>query len=221
MNGFGRLLGRPEWQPLPTWGVTNSKFARIIELCTGKDVLDCGCVGSGLDDPGGMASTTHYHIAAAARRCVGIDIMKDEVEKRRAAGYDVRVANAETMDLGETFDVIVAGDLIEHLSNPGLFLERARLHLRRDGLLCIVTPNPWSMNAVAKAVLKIETRINPEHTCWFDPSTLKQLLQRYGFEPLEWYWQEYGVIPVAHLLVRLRHNLASHFIAIAQKTGGD
>jgi len=82
------------------------------------------------------------------------------------------------------FDVVVAADLIEHLANPGLFLERCREHLRDGGLLCIVTPNAHSLNTSAKALLGVRAAINPKHTSWYDPTTLKQLLARHGFRAL-------------------------------------
>ena len=31
--------------------------------------------------------------------------------------------SSKRFDLNETFDVIIAGEMIEHLSNPGLFLK--------------------------------------------------------------------------------------------------
>lgn len=188
-------------------------------MCTGKDVLDCGCVGGQVDDSAEIANTSHYHIVKAAHRAVGVDIVADEVEKRRAAGFDVRVMDVEKMELGERFDVVVAADLIEHLSNPGLFLDRAWRHLRDGGLLCLVTPNAWSANGVFKALVGLRTVVNPEHTCWYDPETLRQFLGRHGFDPLEWYWQDYGRKTIARLLTRLRPNLAAHFIVIAKKRG--
>lgn len=205
------------WPGLPKNSLTTSKFDRILQLCRGKDVLDCGCVGSKLEDASGMSATSHYQIVQAARHCVGVDIISDEVEKREAAGYDVRLANVETMSLGEMFDVVVAADIIEHVSNAGLFMDRAWDHLRDGGLLCVVTPNPSSVNVVFKAVLGVRAAVNPEHTCWYDPTTLAQLTKRHGFEPVEWYWQDYGRKPIVALATRIRPNLAAHFILIACK----
>jgi len=217
MSFIRRLLAKPGWTTWPDWELTDSKFGRILQLCEGKAVLDCGCVGSRLEDPSGMSATSHYHLAKTASRCVGVDILGDEVERRRAAGYDVRIANVETMQLGETFEVVVAADLIEHLSNPGAFLERVREHLQPGGLLCLVTPNPFSANLALKSLAGIQSQVNPEHTCWYDPVTLRQLLERHHFELEEWYWQDYRMHPLAALLTRLRPNLAAHFIVIAHK----
>lgn len=215
-----RPLPRRRWSPLPAWSLTASKFDRILQLCQGKDVLDCGCVGSVLENPSDMAATSHHQIAKAARHCVGVDIIPEEIKKRQRAGYDVRLANVETMELGETFDVVVAADLIEHVSNPGSFLDHAHRLLRAGGLLCLVTPNPSSLNTVMKAVLGVKAAVNPEHTCWYDPTTLAQLVRRHGFEPAEWYWQDYRRLPIVTLATRLRPNLAAHFILIARRQGG-
>jgi SAM-dependent methyltransferase len=148
-----------------------------------------------------------------------VDIVSEEVTKRQAAGYDIRLANVETMDLGETFDVVVAADIIEHVSNAGLFLDRVRLHLRERGLLCLVTPNPCSVNTVFKGLLGVQSAVNPEHTCWYDPITLRQLVERHDFEPSEWYWQDYGRHPIVAFATKIRPNLAAHFILIARKRG--
>ena len=208
---------RRQWRPSERFPVVNSVFGRILELVEGKDVLDCGCIGDVAETPEEVRLASHEHIAKKAKYCLGIDIWKEEVEKRHALGYNVVYGDVERMSLGRQFDVVVAADLIEHLSNPGLFLERAREHLRDDGLLCLVTPNAHSLNTSVKAVLGVHVAVNPEHTCWYDPATLRQLLVRYGFRPREEYWQDYQTNPLVELAVRLRPNLAGHFIVIAEK----
>jgi hypothetical protein len=96
-------------------------------LVEGKDVLEIG--------PAELVGTVnkrkrdrwiHGRIADVAERLVGVEVSEPQVGALRAEGFDVRLGDAETFDLGEGFDVIVAGELIEHLSNPGLFLDRAR-----------------------------------------------------------------------------------------------
>lgn len=204
------------WSAAQRFPVLDSKFGRILELSEGKDVLDCGCIGSraeGLED---VRKASHEQIAKRARYCLGIDIWKEEIEKRRGLGYNVVHGDVERMSLGRQFDVIVAADLIEHLANPGAFLERCREHLKSDGVLCLVTPNAHSLNTSAKALLGVMTAVNPEHTCWYDPVTLRQLLARYGFRPKEEYWQDYRKNPLTDIAVRVRPNLAAHFIVIAE-----
>src|SRR5207247_1682017 len=88
-------------------------------------------------------------------------------------------------------------DLIEHLSNPGGFLECVKRHLREDGVLCLVTPNAFSLNSAFKTLLGMRVNINPEHTCWHDRNTLRQLLARHGFAIVEEYWQDYQAHSIA------------------------
>lgn len=113
----------------------------------------------------------------------GIDISQDNVEKLRQAGFsNLYVQSAETFDLPEQFDTVVAGELIEHLANPGLFLDRARHHLGIHGRVVLTTPNPFSIAYSLYALLKYpNTCQNPQHTCWFCPRTMTALAGRHGF----------------------------------------
>jgi len=130
-------------------------------------------------------------------------------------GYGAVVANAETMNLGRLFDLVVAADVLDHLANPARFLEAVHEHLRADGLLAIVTPNAMSLNHALKSLAAVRIEANPEHTCWYDRTTLGQLLACHGFEATEEYWQDYQTRPHTNL-VRLRRNLATHLIVIAR-----
>jgi len=207
------------WRRLPPRPLVASKFDRIMELVEGREVLDCGCVGGEIHSDAQYEQTTHAALARRAKYCLGIDIWKEEVEKRRALGLDIVHGNVETMNLGRTFDVIVAADVIEHLANPGLFLDRAHEHLRDGGRLCLVTPNAFSLNNAVKYALGREPGVHPEHTTWYDFVTLRQLLARHGFEPLEEYWQDYARGAMTQLALALRPNLAAHLLVIARKTG--
>jgi len=122
----------------------------------------------------------HGLIRDKAASVVGVDILQDEVCRLQKMGYSVILADVETMQLHQKFEVIVAGEIIEHLSNPGAFLDRAHDHLTTDGRLIITTPYPWSIICIAGAFLG-RVSVNEEHTCWFDPLTLTQLLSRHGF----------------------------------------
>ena len=92
--------------------------------------------------------------------------------------------DAQTMELGRTFEVVWAGEVIEHLSCPGGFLDAARRHLGDRGLLVLTTPNVF---AVSNFVYRIggRPRVNRGHTCWFDEVTLGQLLRRHGYDVVE------------------------------------
>ena len=149
-------------------------------LVAGKEVLDVGVIEHNIrayDRP----QWIHRHIVEAASYCVGIDYLKDGIEFLRSKGFNVLQADAESFELGRQFDVITAGEVIEHLSNVGRFLTTAHRHLKPQGLLVITTPNPWFYGRAWSALFG-EPEENPEHTAWFTMGTLKEVLRRHGFD---------------------------------------
>ena len=102
---------------------------------SGKNVLDLGCVD--FDWKKAIAEKKdfwlHGFLCRHAKNCVGVDIYQDEVKSLNDAGYTCVAGNVETIDIGRKFDVIIASNLIEHLSNPGLFLENVKRHLNARG----------------------------------------------------------------------------------------
>ena len=169
---------RPEAEAGPI-AFDDPKIAYVVERCRGKSVLDLGCV---MHDASLHVSRYWLHraIREVAADLVGLDLSETGVAELRAQGYDVVTGDAEAFDFDRQFDVIVAGDIIEHLGNPGGLLESSLRALRPDGRIIVQTPNPWYWRNVVKAVLSEEVPNNPEHTCWFDPRTLRQLAARYG-----------------------------------------
>ena len=110
------------------------RIKAIVPYVIGKKVLDLGCVQHSLEKAT-RDDWLHGILSQYAGCILGVDILEKEVEKIKKMGYNVVCADVEKMDLPEKdFDVIVAGELIEHLANPGLFLENCRKHLKDGGL---------------------------------------------------------------------------------------
>jgi 2-polyprenyl-3-methyl-5-hydroxy-6-metoxy-1,4-benzoquinol methylase len=151
----------------------------VVNFCKGKDVLDVGCVQH---NPENYKSKFWLHKALReiSGSIVGMDLYEPGVAFLRDHGFNVIVGDAQSFDLGKQFDVIVAGDLIEHLGNLNGFLESCKKHLKPDGVLLISTPNPWYWRNVVKAALHASVSNNPEHTMWLCPVTLRQLAARHG-----------------------------------------
>ncbi|MDY6966232.1 MAG: class I SAM-dependent methyltransferase [Halobacteriota archaeon] len=149
----------------------------LRELNEDDSVLNLGCADLAT---GGV--WVHALVCEKVKSASGIDILSSEIEKYQDAGYDVKVDDAETIQLDEKFDVVLAGELIEHLSNPGKFLDRAREHLRSDGRMILTTPNAWCYHRFVSAAILGKVPVHDEHACWYDKATLVQLLGRHGFK---------------------------------------
>ena len=195
-------------------------FSFVTGSVRGKDVLDVGCVAhtaASSTDPRWL----HKHIVQSARSTLGLDLLDTEAAKLRERGYNIVSGDATTADLGATFDVIVAAELIEHLDNPGGFIRNMRRHLKPGGLLILTTPNPFfALHWWEWLVLdtKLKERWNPEHVCWFDPFTLTNLLTRNDFTVQSIFYfarsrQLLRVLRILHL--RCPRPLASSFVTVA------
>lgn len=161
----------------------------IVTLCQNKTVLHLGFVGhkDQYEKSISQRRWLHSKIASVAKRLVGIDSLKEEVQViGEKYGYEVfcgDVMDLPSLGLNDSFDVIVCGELIEHISNPGLMLEGVKKYMHKDSLLIITTPNPWSkgrIKLIKKGRLESEW-LNPEHICWYSFETLKNILNRYKF----------------------------------------
>lgn len=137
-------------------------------------VLDVGFWGQGVDIHNPFWA--HSLLKNRAKDVYGPDLTFNDKDVAPASHY--LHASAEDFNFSQKFDVIFAGDLIEHLSNPGLFLERAKLHLKPGGRLVMTTPNCFNLFHIAEKITKYEPTVNSDHTCYFNTKTLAQLLKK-------------------------------------------
>ena len=160
--------------------VLYNKKELIETFISNEDVvLDVGFFGQNLtvENP----DAPHNQLKRVAKEVYALDLDFD----RSAFPDEVHYvkASAEDFDFGELkFDVVFAGDLIEHLSNPGLFLEAAKRALKPGGLLLVTTPNCFNMWNVLSKITHYEPVVNKDHTCYFNEKTIRQLYGKNGWE---------------------------------------
>lgn len=160
-----------------------NRIDAILERVRGPTVLDLGCVQPNKDNIGGD-DWLHGRLDTAYETVVGVDIDAEEVRRLNNSGYTVHHTDVESMKLDIRADTVVAGELIEHISNPGLLLDRIGEHVKRDGTVILTTPNPWAIVHLRRH-LSGSFHINDEHTAWYGPETLRQLFDRHGFKVVE------------------------------------
>jgi 2-polyprenyl-3-methyl-5-hydroxy-6-metoxy-1,4-benzoquinol methylase len=163
----------------------------ICSLVKDKDVLDLGVVAHSLDFClNHRDSWLHGLIRDHAASVLGADVLKEEVKGLEEMGYNVIVADALTLRLNRKFDVVVCGDLIEHVSNPGALLDTIAYHLCDNGFGVVTTPNPLAISRFFNILADGWTDINTEHVSWFCPQTLFQLAERSNLFVDDFFWLE-------------------------------
>ncbi len=153
----------------------------LSEIDENDEILDLGCVDHHSESSRGN-TWLHRHLYNKSKNVVGLDMLESDVNRLNKEGYNILIGNAQNFDLGRQFDVIVAGELIEHLANPEGLLKSCKKHLKPDGKLIITTPNVWNILHLISVLLYKKVNINSEHVLWHDETTLSQLLDRYGFK---------------------------------------
>lgn len=112
----------------------------------------------------------------------GVDFDPIAVGNARAAGLNVILGDLVDANYPDNaFDAVIASHVIEHVSDPGIFLRECRRVLRPDGCLVLYTPNAKS---VGHRLFKKDWRglEIPRHLYLYDMNNLQQLAQQCGFE---------------------------------------
>jgi SAM-dependent methyltransferase len=166
----------------------------LLEFSTDKRVVHVGFVDEKrMEAKLEEGKWLHARLAAVADSIVGVDSAEDGVEWAKEQGFEAYAVDAQSPEavaaLGlEPADVVVAGEIIEHLDAPGPFLRAMRELLKPEGILVVTTPNAYRLlNFLAPA--SGSELIHPDHTAWHSPHTLKNLLERNGwsFEGMAYY----------------------------------
>lgn len=152
----------------------------IPTLVKGLRVLDIGCVDHNLENRK-HGHWLHDRLIQSASSVLGLDYEEEQVEQMKREGYHVVAADATDFSLSQEFDAIVAGELIEHVPNPGLFLACARKHLVSNGTLILTTPNANNLVYFLENLILGREIDNPDHVALYSPTTITLLLKKCGF----------------------------------------
>lgn len=151
-----------------------------------KKILDIGC----------FDGTFLTMIKNRNNKFYGLDASDYAVMQARKKGISVKqfffddVAKIPFKD--KFFDLITAGEIIEHIYDTDFFLEEIRRLLKKDGLLLISTPNIASLGRRILLMFGLNPIIeispnemdSPGHIRYFTFKTLRWLLEKHGFKIL-------------------------------------
>jgi 2-polyprenyl-6-hydroxyphenyl methylase/3-demethylubiquinone-9 3-methyltransferase len=174
------------WQGVPV-GLQPADFAvrrafLLGHVTAGARVLDVGC---------GEGRFTE-ELARAGARAVGIDIAEEPLRRARARApeLDLRLVDGDApWELADAeFDVVWAGETIEHVADTAAWLSEVRRVLRSGGMLLASTPANGPLALMRSAVSKraFAERFDPlaDHLRYYSRDTLTALLQQFRFEAI-------------------------------------
>lgn len=173
----------------------------IVSQCEDKKVLHLGCTNWPYTDESLKAgSLLHMRIAERSAALFGLDADSSGLERLRASGFEnVYAGNLERLEeceLDEKFDAVIAGEMIEHLNNPGLFLQGVKRFLGENSKLIITTINAYG--ALRFLIYGLRGKggqnepVHPDHVAYYSYSTLRLLLERNGFRISEFLFYDLG-----------------------------
>lgn len=198
------------WRSLPE-GLQPADFqARrrflLDHISAGARVLDVGC-GDGSFAAG---------LVASGADVVGIDVAEEALQRARARnpGMELQLVEQDRPWPLEdsSFDVVWAGEVIEHVADTAAWLSEVRRVLRSGGSLLLSTPDhgPLTLLAAALSRRAFAARFDPlgEHLRFYNSATLSLLIEAFGFQEVQ--IRAHGGVPGARRVL-LAHAIRSRF----------
>lgn len=196
--------------PLPK-GQQVDRDPYLLKLCRGKKVLHLACAAwpateMWCED----GSLLHLRLGKVAHRLAGFDWSQEGLAVLRKHDvqdlHHLNLLDAEQVkegwqELDFEPDVIVAGELLEHLDRAGMVLESCRRMMSDNCRLVITVPNAFSIRSLLH-VLRGYEKVAPDHVSYYSYSNVRELAERNGFrlESVTWYRYSFARKPIDKLI---------------------
>lgn len=142
----------------------------LLQRLTGKTILHVGADGP-----------LHPQLLKVCARAYGID-----QAEARYPDYRQMDIESEELPAYPDVEVVLLGEVLEHLVSPGVLLWQVREHYPNAEVI-ITVPNAFS--AAGQAWMrKGWENCNKDHTAWYSYRTLLTLVEKCGYQMQEWYW---------------------------------
>ncbi|MFT4303337.1 MAG: class I SAM-dependent methyltransferase [Candidatus Woesearchaeota archaeon] len=157
----------------------------IIKKCKNKKVLHIGACDSPYHiKKAKNGELLHQKLNNSTKELVGIDFDKKSIKELKKFNINNIFFSDITKPLNlkdSNFDIIIFGDVLEHLSNPGLALKNLSSIMKKTTRLIITVPNCYCYFNIFNIFAQKEN-VHPDHVFWTSKQTMVNLLQRYCFD---------------------------------------
>lgn len=164
------------------------RLSWLAEMCAGKVVLDIGCYDETSLEKRDTDHWLHGRLAKTAKRVVGIDSSLKIPPGGLRTANNAAIHRGDGVHVdddimgGDRFDVVVAGEFIEHIESPLEFMRDIKVRMPGTQLL-MSTPNGVCFANTLLGLIKREVQ-HPDHLQNFTFKVLNTLCLRAGFQ--EW-----------------------------------
>jgi SAM-dependent methyltransferase len=173
----------------------------IKNVCSGQKVLHLGCTNYPYTEESiANKMLLHFDLEKIAAEMYGFDFDQRGLDILAGQGsknlHRVDLEKLDEVPVNEKFDVIIGGEMIEHLSNPGLFLSGIKRFMRDDTRLIITTVNAYC--AMRFLIYGLRGRggrnepVHPDHVSYYSFKTLNLILERQNLRLKEFYFYDIG-----------------------------
>lgn len=174
---------------LPRARIVN-RLDYLTDAARGKRVIHIGFADAGCAEMQDRHQTwLHERLAKVASSLVGLDVDERGVRTAQESGYEAFLVDCtDPVALAKLglapADVVIAGEVIEHVDNPGGFLQGVESLLAPGGTAIVTTPNAsgWFNSVAALANFEVN---HPDHILMFSWRTLSNLMRRNGLEVVD------------------------------------
>jgi 2-polyprenyl-3-methyl-5-hydroxy-6-metoxy-1,4-benzoquinol methylase len=148
--------------------------------------------GARVLDVGAGAGDLVAALGAKGHEAVGMEISERAVELARERHPESRLLRHSAEELPwpvdrESFDAVVAFEVVEHLLRPRRLLEGAQAALRPGGGLALTTPYHGRLKNLAVTAVAFDRHfaVEGDHVRFFSDRALRRLLEETGYEVAE------------------------------------
>jgi len=164
------------------------RLVLLEQLLTGKTVLHFGCCDHENLIEEKVANHSHLQVKLAdiTHKCIGLDNNEDGIKKLQSLQiencyyYDLFVTENAEIET-ESYDYILLGEILEHISDPVAFLSMIRSKFKNAKKIIITVPNAFSSTNFYNIKRGVE-EINTDHKYWFTPYTVAKVATEAGFQ---------------------------------------
>lgn len=181
-NGLKVRISEPE-SGIPT------RIEHLLAMARGKKIIHVGCVDHVplIRDKIRRGVWLHKLLLEVAPRVHGIDIdeegvrfVKEELGIPDVVRLDVIADPVSDEVRSEKWDLMILGELVEHIDNPVQFLAAIReKYAPYVAEMVITVPNAFRIENYRMA-RRHQEWINTDHRYWFTPYTLSKVVGRAG-----------------------------------------